>query len=89
MKLKRLIKVARGLEPPDLVLKGGQIVNVFSNEIYPADIALQLAAMLVVFLLIGLVGSTNPRLRIDQAVRYYAVLIVLSLAAVALAVKGW
>jgi formate hydrogenlyase subunit 4 len=42
-----------------------------------------------VFLLIGLVGSTNPRLRIDQAVRYYAVLIVLSLAAVALAVKGW
>ncbi len=57
--------------------------------IYPADIVLQLAAMLVVFLLIGLVGSTNPRLRIDQAVRYYAVLIVLSLAAVALAVKGW
>ena len=40
MKLSRLIKVARGIEPPDLVLKGGQIVNVFSNEIYPADIAL-------------------------------------------------
>ena len=40
MKLSRLIKVARGIEPPDLVLKGGQIVNVFSNEIYPADVAL-------------------------------------------------
>ncbi len=40
MKLSRLIKVARGVEPPDLVLKGGQMVNVFSNEIYPADIAI-------------------------------------------------
>jgi adenine deaminase len=40
VKLNRLIKVARGVEAPDLVLKGGQIVNVFSNEIYPADIAL-------------------------------------------------
>ena len=57
--------------------------------IYPADLALQLLAMLVVFLFIGLIGSTNPRFRIDQAVRYYAVLIVLSLAGVAAAVKGW
>lgn len=40
MKLSRLIKVARGVEPPDLVLKGGQIVNVFSNEVYPADVAI-------------------------------------------------
>lgn len=40
MKLSRLIKVARGVEPPDLVLKGGHIVNVFSNEIYAADVAL-------------------------------------------------
>jgi len=24
-------QVARGIEPPDLVLKGGQIVNVFSK----------------------------------------------------------
>lgn len=40
MKLNRLIKVARSEEPADLVIKGGQIVNVFSNEIYPADIAI-------------------------------------------------
>lgn len=40
MKLTRLIKVARGEEPADLVIKGGQIVNVLSNEIYPADIAI-------------------------------------------------
>jgi adenine deaminase len=38
--LARLIKVARGDAPADLVIKGGQIVNVFTNEIYPADVAL-------------------------------------------------
>ncbi|MDD8025748.1 MAG: NADH-quinone oxidoreductase subunit H [Acidobacteriota bacterium] len=57
--------------------------------IYPLDMLLQLAAMAVVFAVIGLVGATNPRLRIDQAVRYYAVLIVWALVAIGLAVKGW
>jgi len=56
---------------------------------YPADIVLQLLAMLALFGLIGLVGATNPRLRIDQAVKYYAILIVWALTAVGLAVKGW
>ncbi|MDO9585702.1 MAG: amidohydrolase family protein, partial [Syntrophales bacterium] len=37
--LKKLIAVAKGTEPPDLVLKGGQLVNVFSGEIIEADIA--------------------------------------------------
>jgi formate hydrogenlyase subunit 4 len=63
-------------------------IPVLLTGIYPLDIVLQLLAMLAVFLLIGLVGSTNPRMRIDQAVRYYAVLIVLALAAVGLGVKG-
>jgi len=61
---------------------------VLRTGIYPLDIVLQLLAMLVVFLLIGLVGSTNPRMRIDQAVRYYAVLIVVGLLAVGLGVQG-
>jgi adenine deaminase len=39
VKLSRLISIARGTEPADLVIKGGQIVNVLSGEIYPADIA--------------------------------------------------
>jgi len=56
--------------------------------IYPLDLLIQLAAMFVVFLLIGLVGATNPRMRIDQAVRYYAVLIVAALAIVGLGVLG-
>ena len=40
MKLSRLINIARGKEPADLVIKGGQIVNVLSGEMYPADIAI-------------------------------------------------
>src|SRR5262249_996683 len=36
---RRLIQVARGKQPADIVFRNGQLVNVFSNEIYPADIA--------------------------------------------------
>ncbi len=36
---RELIAVARGKRPADLVLRGGQVVNVFSHEIYPADVA--------------------------------------------------
>jgi adenine deaminase len=38
--LKDRIAVARGLRKADLVLKGGRIVNVFSGEIYRADVAI-------------------------------------------------
>ncbi|HPU89877.1 MAG TPA: NADH-quinone oxidoreductase subunit H, partial [Spirochaetota bacterium] len=55
---------------------------------YFADLGIQLAEIFGVFVLISLIGSTNPRFRIDQAVRYYAALIVLSLAAVGLSVYG-
>lgn len=37
--LKALLAVARGDAPADLVLTGGQLVNVFSGEIYPAEVA--------------------------------------------------
>ena len=40
MELSHLIKIARGDEPADLLLKGGQVVNVFSGEVYLADVAL-------------------------------------------------
>ncbi len=56
--------------------------------VYAADILVQLAGMLLVFVLIALVGSTNPRLRIDQAVKIYAGLILAALGAVALSIKG-
>jgi adenine deaminase len=38
--LKDRIAVARGIRKADLVLKGGRIVNVFSGEIYQADVAI-------------------------------------------------
>ncbi|MDA8125416.1 MAG: adenine deaminase [Deltaproteobacteria bacterium] len=38
--LKRVIRVARGETAPDLVLKGGRVVNVFSGEILRADVAI-------------------------------------------------
>lgn len=55
---------------------------------YAVDIILQLIGTALVFVLIALVGATNPRLRIDQAIKYYAVLIVMSLGAVGLSVYG-
>ena len=56
---------------------------------YVGDLALQIVMVSLVFVLIALVGSTNPRLRIDQAVKYYAFLIIVSLSAVCLSVTGF
>lgn len=52
------------------------------------DIPLKLAGILAVYIVISVVGATNPRYRMDQAVRYYAGLIFFALVAVGLAVKG-
>lgn len=39
--LKALLAAARGEAPADLVLAGGLLVNVFSGEIYPAEVAIK------------------------------------------------
>ncbi len=39
MELNQFISIARGDAPADLLLKGGQIVNVFAGEVHTADIA--------------------------------------------------
>lgn len=39
-KLEKIIKVARGLEKADLVVKNANIINVLSEEIHKADIAI-------------------------------------------------
>ncbi len=56
--------------------------------IYALDIVIQLGEIACVYVFIALIGSTNPRLRIDQAIRYYSVLVVLALCAVGLSVYG-
>ena len=38
--LQRRIRVARGQEPGDLLLKAGQIVNVFTRRIEPANVVI-------------------------------------------------
>jgi formate hydrogenlyase subunit 4 len=60
----------------------------FYTGVYGLDIIIQLAEISLVYVFIALIGSTNPRLRIDQAVRYYSVLVVLALCAVGLSVYG-
>src|SRR5579885_2123396 len=40
MGIARRIRVARGEEAGDLILRGGQLVNVCSGEIYPADVVI-------------------------------------------------
>ena len=38
--LRRRIRIARGEEPGDLLLRNARLVNVCSGECYPADVAL-------------------------------------------------
>ena len=61
----------------------------FYTGFYAVDILVQLAEIACVYIFIALIGSTNPRLRIDQAVSYYAVLVVCALGAVGLSVYGF
>src|SRR5574340_636281 len=58
--LERIIAVARGEQPADLVITGGQIVNVFSGEIHRADLAID-SGRIVGF------GSYTARERLDAS----------------------
>jgi len=58
--LERTIAVARGEQPADLVIEGGQVVNVFSGEIHRADVAID-GGRIVGF------GSYAARERLDAA----------------------
>ena len=63
--LADIIKVARGEEPCDLLLKGGEVVNVLSGEIHKGDIA--------VFdgMVVGL-GNYEGREEVDVSGKYLA-----------------
>ncbi len=68
------------------------LVTVFvpylQSGIYAIDLIIQIAEIALVFVFIALISSTNPRLRIDQAVKYYAVLVVMAIGAVGLTAYG-
>jgi adenine deaminase len=40
MELSQIIKMARGVEPADILLKNGRLINVYTGDIYPADVAI-------------------------------------------------
>ncbi|HXK61194.1 MAG TPA: NADH-quinone oxidoreductase subunit H [Acidobacteriota bacterium] len=56
---------------------------------YPLALMALLAKIAVLVLLVTVVGATHARYRIDQAIRYYATLFVLSLVALTLALAGF
>lgn len=56
--------------------------------ILPVDLLITLVKVLVVLVLVAVVDVVNPRLRIDQAMRYYLGVAFTSLAALAFAVIG-
>ncbi len=38
--IEALIRAGRGVEPADLILRGGRVLNVFSGELYETDVAI-------------------------------------------------
>ncbi len=65
---RELIQVARGKQPADLVLRNGRLINVFSNEIYPADVALYHGRIAG----IGTPGSYGAAREVDLKGQYLA-----------------
>ncbi|MGQ9800449.1 MAG: respiratory chain complex I subunit 1 family protein [Candidatus Saccharicenans sp.] len=68
------------------------LVSGFLGFLRPAsfllDLLLQIVLIILLFILISVIGATHPRLRIDQAIKYYAFLIIMALLAVGLGVSG-
>lgn len=58
-------------------------VPLLKSGSFVIDLAVQMLLTAVVFMLIGLLGATHPRYRIDQALKYFAGLFVVSLCAIA------
>lgn len=56
--------------------------------VYPLDLALSLVKVLIVLVLVAVVDVVNPRLRVEQAMRYYLRIAFSGLAALAFAAVG-
>ena len=62
--LSRLLSVARGDQPADLLLTNGRLVNVLSGEVYPADVAISGTRI------VGVGPGYDAREVVDLAGRY-------------------
>ncbi|MCX8160978.1 MAG: NADH-quinone oxidoreductase subunit H [Candidatus Saccharicenans sp.] len=52
-------------------------------------LVIQTVLILALFVLISVIGATHPRFRMDQALKFYGILLLLALLAVGLGVRGW
>jgi formate hydrogenlyase subunit 4 len=57
--------------------------------VFPLALVAFLAQTLVLVLLVTLIGATHARYRVDQAIRYFALLLAVSVGALALAAAGF
>lgn len=60
-----------------------------SDWVYPLSLLALLIKLFVLVLIVTVVAATHARYRIDQVIRYYAVLFSVSMGALVLAVCGW
>jgi formate hydrogenlyase subunit 4 len=60
----------------------------WQTGIAPADIILNLLEVLVLAVVVELIAVVNPRLKIEQAIKFFAGIIVFALAGMALALLG-
>ena len=56
--------------------------------IIPVDIVINLIKVLIVIVLVGVIDAVNPRIRVDQAIRYFIGLWVVLIFAIAFALIG-
>jgi len=75
-----------------LVIYASLFMDIFvpwpHTGILPLDVLVHLVKILVVVLVVGLIEVVNPRLRIDQALKFYAGVTLVALVALAYAVIG-
>ncbi|MCU0242208.1 MAG: NADH-quinone oxidoreductase subunit H [Vicinamibacteria bacterium] len=57
--------------------------------IFPLGLAALIGQVLLAVLLVTLISATHARYRIDQALRYYALLLLIAVGALGLKVMGW
>ena len=57
-------------------------------DFVPLNVLINLVKVLVLVLIIALIDVVNPRLRIDQAIKYYLFLVLFSLGSIAFALIG-
>ncbi len=65
MELRELIRAGLGTSKADLVISNGQLVNVVSAEIYPADVAIKAERIVAIGDVSHCIGNNTRNLDAD------------------------